>query len=146
MKNSWNKTNYDELLQSLRKRYDRRFWIPKSLKICSKFIVKILFEDCIIKLLKNCMVPSLSMCLHHNHFLSSDYPNHTSNLKNLFPPTKSLVPLNSWSNVLTQAPIFKLVTSSKQKYRYGNFTLIINALSNTKLAPFATNWRKQSQG
>jgi hypothetical protein len=39
-----------------------------------------------------------------------------------------------------------LVTSSKQKYRYGNFTLIINALSNTKLAPFATNWRKQSQG
>jgi hypothetical protein len=109
-------------------------------------MVKFLFEDFIIKLLKNHTVPPLSMCLHHNHSSSFDSPNHVSNLKNLFPPTKSSIPLNYRSNALTLAPIFKLATISKQKYRYGNFNLIMDALFGTKLEPFATNWRQQLQG
>jgi hypothetical protein len=67
-------------------------------------------------------------------------------LKNHFPPTKFSIPLNFRSNVLTLTPIFKLATISKQKYRYGNCTLIMDTLFGTKLAPFATNWRQQLQG
>ncbi len=138
-KNSWNKTHYNEFLQNLRKINNRKFWI---LKICSTFMVKFLFEDFIIELLKNHMVPLLSMCLHHNHFSSFDSPNHVLNLKNLFPPTKFSIPLNSRSNALTLAPIFNLATISKQKYKYGNLTLIMDALSGTELEPFTTNWRQ----
>jgi hypothetical protein len=39
-----------------------------------------------------------------------------------------------------------LATISKQKYRYGNFTLIMDALFGIELAPFATNWKQQLQG
>ncbi len=99
-----------------------------------------------MELLKNRMVAPLSMCLHHNHSSSFDSPNHVFNLKNHFPPTKFSIPVNSPSNALTLAPIFKLATISKQKYRYGNFTLIMDALFGIELAPFATNWKQQLQG
>jgi hypothetical protein len=35
-----------------------------------------------------------------------------------------------------------LATISKQKYKYGNLTLIMDALSGTELEPFTTNWRQ----
>jgi hypothetical protein len=61
------------------------------------------------------------------------------------PPTKSLIPLNFQSNVLTLAPIFKLATIFKHKYKYENLTLIIDALSSTKLALSVANRRRWSQ-
>jgi hypothetical protein len=64
-------------------------------------------------------------------------------LKNHFPPTKFSIPLNYWWNAFTLAPIFKLATISKQKYKYGNFTLIMDTLFGTELAPFAKKWRQQ---